>query len=81
MPTTTLTSKGQVTIPKAVRDFLRVGVGDRLDFIINNACQTVRRPPDFYEHMMDRERGLESLPDSSRRLLGPCHGVRGTLPN
>ena len=27
----------------------------RLDFIVNNACQTVRRPPDFYEHMMQRE--------------------------
>ena len=25
---------------------------DRLDFIINNACQTVRRPPDFYRHML-----------------------------
>ena len=28
---------------------------DRLDFIINNACQTVRRPPDFYAHMMAGE--------------------------
>ena len=28
---------------------------DRLDYIINNACQTVRRPPDFYRHMMDAE--------------------------
>src|SRR5262245_57396004 len=27
----------------------------RLDFIVNNACQTVRRPPDFYAHMMARE--------------------------
>jgi NAD(P)-dependent dehydrogenase (short-subunit alcohol dehydrogenase family) len=27
----------------------------RLDVIINNACQTVRRPPDFYAHMMERE--------------------------
>jgi NAD(P)-dependent dehydrogenase (short-subunit alcohol dehydrogenase family) len=27
----------------------------RLDFIINNACQTVRRPPAFYAHMMERE--------------------------
>jgi NAD(P)-dependent dehydrogenase (short-subunit alcohol dehydrogenase family) len=27
-----------------------------LDFIINNACQTVRRPPQFYQHMMERER-------------------------
>jgi len=30
----------------------------RLDFIINNACQTVRRPPDFYAHMMERERAV-----------------------
>ena len=28
---------------------------DRLDFIVNNACQTVRRPPEFYRHMLDRE--------------------------
>jgi NAD(P)-dependent dehydrogenase (short-subunit alcohol dehydrogenase family) len=28
----------------------------RLDFIINNACQTLRRPPDFYTHMMEGER-------------------------
>ena len=28
----------------------------RLDFIINNACQTVRRPPEFYRHMMETER-------------------------
>ncbi|HHO52153.1 MAG TPA: SDR family oxidoreductase [Deltaproteobacteria bacterium] len=28
---------------------------DRLDFIINNACQTVRRPPGFYGHLMERE--------------------------
>ncbi len=27
----------------------------RLDFIINNACQTVRRPPGFYDHLMDLE--------------------------
>jgi antitoxin PrlF len=32
MPTATLTSKGQVTLPKAVRDALQVRTGDRLDF-------------------------------------------------
>jgi len=51
---------------------------DRLDFIINNACQTVRRPPDFYEHMMVRENS--SLPDMAekvRRLLGAYEGLRG----
>ena len=28
----------------------------RLDFIVNNACQTVRRPPEFYRHMMEGEK-------------------------
>ncbi len=43
----------------------------RLDFIINNACQTVRRPPEFYAHMMDGERAaLEIMPAGVRRLLG-----------
>lgn len=32
MPTATLTSKGQVTLPKAVRDALQIHTGDRLDF-------------------------------------------------
>ncbi len=43
----------------------------RLDFIINNACQTVRRPPEFYSHMMQEERAaLEQIPESARKLLG-----------
>lgn len=33
MSTATLTSKGQVTIPAAVRARLGVGAGDRLEFI------------------------------------------------
>ena len=49
----------------------------RLDFIINNACQTVRRPPDFYEHMMADEQGaLSGLPEAARRLLGAHEGLR-----
>ena len=51
---------------------------DRLDFIVNNACQTVRRPPDFYEHMMEGERGtLRDLPAHARKLLGAYEGLRG----
>ena len=51
---------------------------DRLDFIINNACQTVRRPPDFYEHMMEGElTSLSDLAPDVRRLLGRYEGLRG----
>ena len=50
----------------------------RLDFIINNACQTVRRPPDFYQHMMEREKAsLSEMPKNSRKLLGAYEGLRG----
>src|SRR5688500_13721871 len=49
----------------------------RLDFIINNACQTVRRPPAFYAHMMAGETAaLRDMPDDVRRLLGNYEGLR-----
>jgi NAD(P)-dependent dehydrogenase (short-subunit alcohol dehydrogenase family) len=51
---------------------------ERLDFIVNNACQTVRRPPAFYEHMMERETStLSSMPEHQRALLGAYEGLRG----
>jgi NAD(P)-dependent dehydrogenase (short-subunit alcohol dehydrogenase family) len=51
---------------------------ERLDFIVNNACQTVRRPPDFYRHMMDDETAaLESLSPDARKVLGNYEGLRG----
>ena len=52
--------------------------GERLDFIINNACQTVRRPPAFYAHMMEGERApLQALAEPVRALLGAWEGLRG----
>jgi NAD(P)-dependent dehydrogenase (short-subunit alcohol dehydrogenase family) len=50
----------------------------RLDFIVNNACQTVRRPPAFYEHMMAAETAaLHDLPPHVRKLVGAYEGLRG----
>lgn len=34
MPSSTLTSKGQVTIPKQVREALGLKAGDRINFVI-----------------------------------------------
>src|SRR5262245_28857167 len=50
----------------------------RLDFIVNNACQTVRRPPDFYAHMMAGETAaLHEMPEHVRKLVGSYEGLRG----
>ena len=43
---------------------------DRLDILINNAAQTVRRPPGFYAHMLDlEERPFDALPGAVQSLL------------
>ncbi len=53
----------------------------RLDFIINNACQTVRRPPEFYAHMMEGERAaLHDMPPNVRRLLSAYDELAGDEP-
>lgn len=57
MPTSTLTSKGQVTVPKEVREHLRVAEGDRLEFLISEDGSVRLRP----------------ITGSVRRLLGLLH--------
>lgn len=53
---------------------------DRLDFVVNNAAQTVRRPPRFYEHLMAGERApLAALGPEVRQLLSAYDGLLSTL--
>ncbi|MBD2308698.1 type II toxin-antitoxin system PrlF family antitoxin [Chroococcidiopsis sp. FACHB-1243] len=35
MTSATVTSKGQVTIPKEIRDYLKLDVGSKVDFVID----------------------------------------------
>ncbi|RKS53074.1 short subunit dehydrogenase [Gillisia mitskevichiae] len=43
---------------------------EKLDILINNAAQTVRRPAGFYQHLMpNEERSIASLPEFARNLL------------
>jgi len=45
---------------------------DRLDILINNAAQTVRRPPGFYAHLLETEmRDFKDLPEAVQILLRP----------
>lgn len=60
--TTTLTSKGQVTIPKKVRDALQLAPGNRVEFNVNADGQVVlhkasgrnRAKPNRFERMRGR---------------------------
>ncbi|HEV8238732.1 MAG TPA: AbrB/MazE/SpoVT family DNA-binding domain-containing protein [Thermoanaerobaculia bacterium] len=38
-----MTSKGQITLPKAVRERLRVDSGDQVDFVVNDRGDVVVR--------------------------------------
>lgn len=44
MSSSTLTSKGQITVPKEVREALHLEPGDQLDFIIQEDGQVLFRP-------------------------------------
>jgi NAD(P)-dependent dehydrogenase (short-subunit alcohol dehydrogenase family) len=57
----------------------------RLDFILNNACQTVRRPAGFFRHLLEREAaGPAALPESLRAPLARhdelCRGLLSATP-
>lgn len=53
---------------------------DRLDILINNAAQTVRRPAGFYQHLMQNEEtSFESLPTSVKDLLSDHQGCLNEL--
>lgn len=68
---------------------------ERLDVIVNNACQTVRRPPAYYAHLIDAEKayqlrlegaapgdGVEAVDSMLRRQHAFTHGLAaaGTAP-
>ncbi len=44
MATSTLTSKGQTTIPKEIRERLNLKPGDRIDFVVEDDGRVVLRP-------------------------------------
>lgn len=53
---------------------------DRLDILINNAAQTVRRPPGFYLHLMENEsRPINDLSKDAQVLLGHYEQCKNEL--
>jgi NAD(P)-dependent dehydrogenase (short-subunit alcohol dehydrogenase family) len=52
----------------------------RLDYILNNACQTVRRPAGFFQHLLAGEsEPLRALPEALRAPLTGHHELRRSI--
>lgn len=47
MPTSTLTSKGQTTIPKTIREHLALRPGQRIDYVVEEGGKVVLRPATY----------------------------------
>ena len=45
----TITSKGQVTIPKAIRDALSLQTGDKIAFVVQGDDVSISKSPDLLE--------------------------------
>ncbi|MGH8403775.1 MAG: AbrB/MazE/SpoVT family DNA-binding domain-containing protein [Gammaproteobacteria bacterium] len=77
---TTLTSKGQVTIPKKVRDALKLTPGTRVEFAVNHAGEVILhkasgnkapRQPDRFE----QARGKAQVKWRTNELMALLRGL------
>ena len=44
MATATITTKGQITIPKAIRESLMLSAGDKIEFVVIDKREALIRP-------------------------------------
>jgi len=87
MPASTLTSKGQVTIPKPIRDRLSLKVGERLLFSLDNrgGIKVRRQQSEKIENLQGLLRHLagkqpvtlEKMRDSVRQRAARKHAGKG----
>ena len=67
MVTATLTSKGQLTIPKAVRDSLHLHAGDRVAFVVHGDSEAMLTP---VTKSVDEVFGRLHRPGQPRKSVG-----------
>ena len=76
--TTTVTSKGQVTIPKKVRDFLGIEPGSAVDFELTSSGEAVRhhgkRKAKRPVRRFTRLRGVATVKMSTDQIMALTRG-------
>lgn len=71
MASSTITSKGQMTVPKAIRDRFHLDTGDRVDFVVEDErivlVPATRTLADL-AHVLPRSKRRVSLDDMERAI-------------
>ncbi len=82
MPTATVTSKGQTTIPKSIRDKFRLHPGTKIDFIVRSDGTLTVKPVsvdvrDLCGILIPREPRRVTLEDMDDAIAaGAAQGIR-----
>jgi len=79
MTTATITSKGQLTLPKEIRTALGVGPGDRVDFVRmedgNFAVLPATQSVKSLKGLIPRPKKAVSLEDMDKAIAGGAKGA------
>jgi antitoxin PrlF len=78
MSQATLTSKGQITIPKAIRDALKLSVGCKVEFLVMRDGEVLLRPvtktvDDVYGRLHkpgEKARSVAEMDNGIRKKIG-----------
>jgi len=80
MPRSTLTAKGQTTIPKEIRDHLGLRPGNRIDYVVDEGGDVVLKPATYDIrdlHGILHRPGRKPLEvEEMNRLIRERHGGR-----
>lgn len=63
MTTATMTSKGQVTVPKEVRDRLGIQQGDKIEFVVEDGKTILKKAQPVENPFLKWAGGFGPLPD------------------
>ena len=73
MPTSTITTKGQITIPKQIRNLLNIDKGDRVEFLVDENGTVTLWP---VTTVVTELKGLVSKPEKYVSLQDMKNGIR-----
>ena len=79
---TTITSKGQVTVPKAIREQLHLRPGDKLDFLLDEngglRVEPVTEPVTALKGMLPKPRRAVTLAEMDQAIAAGAGGAPST---